>query len=423
MKRNSILALLAAIALLALVANILPALPWTMAQAAPQPEAPIQAPSMPAAPSLSTLSDLESAYQSIYAKVDPSVVLINVDIAVTSSPFSRRGTQTGQTEQALGSGFMWDTQGNIVTNNHVIDGATDISVTLADGTTAPAKLVGADPDSDLAVIHVDLPASQLHPVELADSTKAQVGQLAIAIGNPYGEQNTMTTGIISALGRVLPVTSDSSAAQGATQGPSYTIPDVIQTDAPINPGNSGGVLLNSSGQVLGVTQSIESQSGASAGIGFAIPSAIVQQVVPALIKTGHYDHPYLGIQGTSLTPSISQAMGLKSDQRGALVAAVTPGGPAAKAGILGSTKAATVDGQQMQVGGDVIIAVDGQTVKSFDDLVAYLARSTQVSQTITLTILRDGKEQAVKLTLEVRPSSGAVVPWLGGTLTKGLKAQ
>ncbi len=208
MKRNIFFALIAVIALLAMAAYVLPSLPPTMAQAAAQPAAPIQVSSMPAAPSLSPLNDLEAAYESIYKQVDPSVVLINVDVPVTASPFSRRSAPSG-TEQALGSGFMWDTNGNIVTNNHVIDGATDISVTFADGTTAVAKLVGADPDSDLAVIHVDAPASQLHPVVLADSTKAQVGQLAIAIGNPYGEQNTMTTGIISAVGRSLPVDSGS----------------------------------------------------------------------------------------------------------------------------------------------------------------------------------------------------------------------
>jgi serine protease Do len=249
-----------------------------------------------------------------------------------------------------------------------------------------------------------VPANQLHPVQLADSTKAQVGQLAIAIGNPYGEQNTMTIGIISAVGRSLPIGGDSTQGMAA-QGPTYTIPDVIQTDAPINPGNSGGVLLNTAGQVLGVTQSIESASGSSSGIGFAIPAAIVQQVVPALITSGHYDHPYLGISGTSLVPSLAQAMGLPMNQRGALIGDVTANGPAAKAGLVGSTTPATVDGMQTQVGGDVITAINGQPVNSFDDLVAYLARSTQVNQTVKLTILRGGKSMDIPLTLGTRPSS------------------
>jgi 2-alkenal reductase len=226
--------------------------------------------------------------------------------------------------------------------------------------------------------------------------------LAIAIGNPYGEQNTMTTGIISAVGRSLPAGRDSTPG-GPTQGGTYLIPEVIQTDAAINPGNSGGVLLNSQGQVLGVTQSIASASGSSAGIGFAIPSVIVQRVVPALIKNGRYDHPYLGLSGTSLTPGLAQAMGLPVGQRGALVGQVTPNGPAAKAGLLGSTKTATVDGVQVQVGGDIIVAIEGQPVKSFDDLVAYLARATQVNQTVKLTVLREGKTIEFPVTLAARP--------------------
>jgi serine protease Do len=304
-------------------------------------------------------------------------------------------------QTALGSGFVWDTAGHIVTNNHVVDGATQISVTFADGTTASAKLVGADPDSDLAVIQVSVPASQLHPVQVGDSTQVKVGQFAIAIGNPYGEQNTMTTGIISALGRSLPVENPVSVTQGGT----YSIPDVIQTDASINPGNSGGVLLNSDGQVIGVTAAIESPNGTSAGIGFAIPSAIVQRVIPALIKTGHYDHPYLGISGTTLKPGAAQAMNLKSDQRGALVISVTPNGPSAKAGVQGGNSQTTVNGLQAQIGGDVITAIDNQPVKSFDDIVAYLARSTNVNQTVTLTILRNGKEQTIKVILSARPGS------------------
>ncbi len=303
------------------------------------------------------------------------------------------------TQQALGSGFVWDTAGHIITNNHVIDGATSISVTFSDGTTASAKVVGADPASDLAVVQVNLPASQLHPVQLADSTQIKVGQFAIAIGNPFGEQNTMTTGIISALGRSLPVDN------GVAQGPSYTIPDVIQTDAPINPGNSGGVLLNSDGKVVGVTSAIESPVRASSGVGFAIPSAIVQKVVPALIKTGHYDHPYIGISGATLTPSLAQAVGLKTDQRGALVGTITPGSPADKAGLRGGTQQTTIDGAPASIGGDIITAIDGQPVRSFDDLVTYLARSTEVNQTVTLTVLRDGKEQTIKVTLLARPVS------------------
>ncbi len=422
MKRNVLLSLIVVLALLVvLVYGAGAVLPTARAFAAAQ--FPIAAASSPvlSAPQLTTLGDLESAYQAIYNQVNPSVVLIQVVTGSNTnrpprggspfgSPFGqgpngRSPFGQGQGQQALGSGFIWDTQGNIVTNNHVIDGASQITVTFADGSTVPGKLVAADPDSDLAVIHVDVPAAQLHPVQMADSTQVKVGQIAIAIGNPYGEQNTMTTGIISAIGRSLPVTNG-NAPQGSAQGGTYTIPDVIQTDAAINPGNSGGVLLNSQGQVIGVTQSIESQSGASAGIGFAIPSTIVQQVVPSLIQTGHYDHPYLGLSGTSMTPGLAQAMGLPSTQGGALVASVTANGPAAKAGLIGSTKNATVDGVQTQVGGDVITAYNGQPVKTFDDLVALLARAGKPNQTVTLTILRNGKEQTITITLGTRPSGG-----------------
>ena len=202
-----------------------------------------------------------------------------------------------QYQSALGSGFVWDQNGDIVTNNHVVSGADKIEVTFSDGTIVPATLVGADPDSDLAVIKVDVPADKLHPVQLGDSSAVKVGQLAIAIGNPFGLEGTMTTGIISAVGRSLPANDNSTQ--------SYTIPDVIQTDAPINPGNSGGVLVDVQGQVLGVTSAIESPVRASAGVGFAIPSAIVNNVVPALIKDGKYVHSWLGISGTTLVPDLA----------------------------------------------------------------------------------------------------------------------
>ncbi len=406
MKKNLLIIVLT-IALLAFAGYTVFSLSAVPALASTQPASPALPATFSAAPKFSAVTDWESELESIYSNVNPSVVLINVSATSTRggsrSPFSQ-GPQQAPAQQALGSGFVWDTNGYIVTNNHVIDGATRITVTFADGTTMPAKLVGADPNSDLAVIQVQAPANSLHPVQVADSNQVKVGQFAIAIGNPFGEQNTMTTGIISAIGRSLPVDNGQ-----ALQGPTYTIPDVIQTDAPINPGNSGGVLLNAQGQLIGVTQSIESNSGSSSGIGFAIPSAIVQKVVPSLIKSGHYDHPYLGISGTTVTPDLAQAMGLNANQRGALVAQVTPGGPAEKAGLQGSTKQTTVNGVPVEVGGDVITAINGQPIKSFDDLVAYLASSTTVNQTVNLTVLRDGKEQTVTLTIGARPAASASV--------------
>jgi serine protease Do len=277
-------------------------------------------------------------------------------------------------------------------------------------------VVGTDADSDLAVVKVDLPADRLQPVQVADSTQVKVGQLAIAIGNPFGLQGTMTVGIVSALGRYLPVESDS-------QGPSYTIPDIIQTDAPVNPGNSGGVLVNDEGNVIGVTAAIESPVQANAGIGFAIPSVIVQKVVPALIEKGHYEHPWLGISGLALLPELRQAMDLDSDQHGVLVADVTQGSPADKAGLRGSDRQVEIDGQPARVGGDVIVAIDGQSVRDFEDLVAYLVRQTNVGQTVTLTVLRNDKEEAIQVELAARPKQevqrsqpenvGTAGAWLG----------
>jgi len=299
---------------------------------------------------------------------------------------------------ALGSGFVWDTQGDIVTNNHVISGASSMTVTFSDGTTVDASLVGADADSDLAVIKVNPSGLQLQPVILGDSTTIQVGQLAVAIGNPFGLENTMTVGFVSAIGRLVP------ADQNAT-GPTYSIPDIIQVDTPINPGNSGGVLLDDTGALIGVTQSIATSSGSSSGVGFAIPSVIVKQVVPALITKGHYDHPYLGVSVTSLDPDLATAMNLPSNQHGALVETVTAGGPADKAGLKASNTNATVNGQQVPVGGDVITAYNGQTVKSSDDLITFLANSGAVGQTVTLIILRSGTQMQVQVTLGLRPSS------------------
>ena len=361
--------------------------------------------------------DLLAAYQgtleNIYSAVSPSVVNIQVVQKVAAGDTTTDNSQQlpgfpffsnpqGQQPQhqfqsALGSGFVWDQQGHIVTNNHVVSGADKIQVTFSDGTIVPAKLVGADPDSDLAVIKVDVAADQLHPVTMADSTAIKVGQLAVAIGNPFGLEGSMSTGIISAVGRSLP--ADETSAQ------SYTIPDVIQTDASINPGNSGGVLVDAQGQVLGVTAAIESPVRANAGVGFAIPASIVKNVVPALIDNGKYVHTWLGISGTTLVPDLASAMKLDQGQRGALVEEVMPNSPAEKAGLKGSDKQITIDGQNTNVGGDVITAIDNQPVVAMDDLIAYLAGSTKVDQKVTLTILRDGKEQKLDVTLAARPSA------------------
>jgi S1-C subfamily serine protease len=303
-----------------------------------------------------------------------------------------------------GSGFVWDDTGHIVTNNHVVEGAQKIMILFADDTAVEAELVGVDPDSDLAVLRVDVPKSHLRPVRLGDSMDLQVGELAIAIGNPFGQEGTMTAGIISALGRLLPVEGPNPLA------PRYNIPDVIQTDAAINPGNSGGVLLNGRGEVIGVTTAIISAGRASSGIGFAVPAAIVKQVVPALIADGRYDHPFLGIRGGTLSNELAEELNLPDDQRGVLVAEVTEGGPAEQSGLSGNDEQIEIDGLPVEVGGDIIIAADGQEIEGMDDLIAYLERHTQVGQKIELTILREGEEELVKVKLAARPEREAAPP-------------
>jgi serine protease Do len=359
------------------------------------------------------LAAYEGTLEELYNVVSPSVVNIRVVRSVAGVnpvasmvpgfPFFNlpRGGQEQPQQQyasALGSGFVWDSSGNIVTNNHVVTGAEKIEVTFSDGATHDAKLVGADPDSDLAVIQVeDAGSLQLQPVSVADSSTVKVGQLAVAIGNPFGLEGTMTAGIVSAIGRSLPADQNTSG--------SYSIPDVIQTDAPINPGNSGGVLVDVDGRVIGVTSAIESPVRANAGIGFAIPSDIVMNVVPALIQDGGYEHTWLGISGITLTPDLASAMNLDAGQRGALIEEVLPNSPAQKSGLRGSDDETSIEGQTIKIGGDVITAIDGTTVRGMDDLIAYLARSTQVDQKVSLSLIRGGKEQTLEVTLAARPSA------------------
>jgi S1-C subfamily serine protease len=363
-------------------------------------------PAVQAEPGL--LAAYEDTLAGIYAQVNPSVVNIQV-----LQQGSRQSSNSGQESpfgntpdsqlpedfysQGAGSGFIWDDQGHIVTNNHVVEGADRINVIFSDGTTVPAEVVGADLFSDLAVLKADIP-SGLKPLTLADSTQVRVGQLAIAIGNPFGLDGTMTVGIVSAVGRSLP--AGSMTGNGAT----YSIPDIIQTDAPINPGNSGGVLVNADGQVIGVTAAIESSTGSNAGIGFAIPSAMVNQVVPDLIEKGRHEHSWLGVLATTLTPELASAMDLPEGQRGVLVIEVTQDSPADQAGLQASQKPVTINGQQVQVGGDVITAIEGNAIRSMDELITYLTGQTSVGQTVSVTILRNGQERTVEVTLTARPN-------------------
>lgn len=312
----------------------------------------------------------------IYERVSPSVVYISVSTANGSGS---------------GSGFVWDEKGHIVTNNHVIEDAERIVVHFVDDTTAEAELVGADADSDLAVVLVDLPASQFRPVQLGDLDALKVGQRAIAIGNPFGFEQTMTTGIVSALGRVV------------RQDSGFSLPQLIQTDAAINPGNSGGPLINSHGQVIGVTTLIYSETGSNAGVGFAVPVDAVKRVVPSLIEAGRYRDPWLGITGTSVTPVMAEDLDLDAE-RGVLVQSVVAGGPAAGAGLQGGERQVRYEGGVLAPDGDIIVAIDGVEISSMDDLIIYLSGAA-VDQEIELTVLRGGVEQSVSMILEERPAN------------------
>jgi S1-C subfamily serine protease len=320
----------------------------------------------------------------IYERVNPAVV----NIQVTKSASTRLGGNFF--EEGEGSGFIIDKEGRIVTNNHVVEGAQELQVTFHDGTIAEAQVLGTDTDSDLAVIDVDLPPELLHAVELGDSDRLQVGQRAIAIGNPFGLEGTLTTGIISALGRTLPAES------------LFNIPEVIQTDAAINPGNSGGPLLDAEGRVIGVNTAIRTTTGSSIGVGFAVPINLLKRVVPHLIAQGHYEHPWLGIKGLTITPLVAGELGL-SAERGILVSEVTPNGPAAKAGMQGGSQVVNIRGRTVRGGGDIILSIDRQDVAHFEDLLAYLVMQKEVGDQVTLTLLREGGERSMEVILEARP--------------------
>ncbi len=334
------------------------------------------------------IEQVQSIYRSIYDTVNPSVV--NIQVLGTYNYGFYVGAVSSQ-----GSGFVWDSQGHIVTNNHVVENAYNITVTFSDGTTTTAEVVGTDVQSDLAVIKVDPSGLTLHPVSLGDSQTVKVGDLVIAIGNPYGLAGSMTQGIVSALSRSLTVDSSNPFSSST-----YTIPDIIQTDAAVNPGNSGGVLVNTSGKVIGVTSAIQSTTNANAGIAFAIPSHIVERIVPVLIKDGRYKHPSLGLSGITLTANYATEMGLDANTHGVLITDITPGGAADLAGLRETTQQYTRYNRGIIIFGDVITAIDGNPVRTYEDLISYIFNKTEVGQKVELTILRDGKEMTVTATLQ-----------------------
>ncbi|MDX1613380.1 MAG: trypsin-like peptidase domain-containing protein [Candidatus Promineifilaceae bacterium] len=320
-----------------------------------------------AAPGPEVLAGLEATLTALYERANPAVVLIIV------APGSS------------GSGFVLDEQGHIVTNNHVISGGTSFEVVFADGQRRVAEPIGQDVDSDLAVLRVDGLPEGIAPLPLAEAGSQQVGQFVVAIGNPFGEQGSMSLGIISGLDRSL-----------TSQRSFYSLPAVIQTDAPINPGNSGGPLLNLDGEVIGVNSAIATTTGTNSGVGFAIPVAAVLRIVPSLISEGGYTYPFMGVSfAETLTLEAQQSLGL-GERQGAYVISVAADTPAAAAGLVAANPAT---GR----GGDLIVAIDGQPIQDFADLNAYLVLQAEVGQTIELTVVRDGQELTLPLTLGARP--------------------
>ncbi|MEM2785851.1 MAG: trypsin-like peptidase domain-containing protein [Candidatus Nitrosotenuis sp.] len=319
----------------------------------------------------------------IFERSESGVVRINV----------KRPDNDPRGPGGIGSGFVYDKNGHIITNEHVVQNAEKLVVTFLDGRSFRANIVGKDLYTDLAVIKVNASSDALFPLSVGDSSKLKVGEQIAAIGNPFGLSGSMTSGIVSQLGRLLP-----------SQDRGFQIPDIIQTDAAINPGNSGGPLLNMRGEVIGINTAIQSESGEFAGVGFAIPSRTVQKIVPTLIETGVYHHPWVGISGRDIDPDLAQILNLR-DARGFLVINILDGSPAQKAGMRGTTEIKEVDGVRYQVGGDIILAVDGKIVRKIDDILIHLQREKSVGDQMVLQILRDGKATDIVITLEERPNS------------------
>jgi S1-C subfamily serine protease len=356
----------------------------------PQLASPTQAPSAPSQngaqlPSLPA-AGVQSDLTALFEQVNPGVVSIQT-----------------LTEQGggLGSGFVYDLEGHIITNYHVVDGATSLEVDFPSGLKVEGKVVAKDPDSDLAVVKVDVPADQLVPLALGNSDLLKVGQQVIAIGNPFGLTSTMTTGIVSALGRTM------ESMHQSPGGSFFTAAGAIQTDAAINPGNSGGPLLDTLGEVVGInraiqtTQTIQSSEPGNIGIGFAVPINIVKRVVPFLIKDGKFDYPYMGLSSLdNMSLHILKALDLENSN-GAYVTNVVSGGPADKAGVLAGSHATSIQG--LNKGGDWIVAIDGQPVKSFGDFLNYLIMTKQPGETATITVMRGGEKVDLQVTLEKRP--------------------
>jgi S1-C subfamily serine protease len=348
---------------------------------APQPQN-----SSPLSPNSTVPQD--GSLEKLYQQAIPGVVSIQV---------------TTPQGDALGSGFVYDKQGHVITNFHVVDGATTTEVDFSSGFRARGTVVGVDKDSDIAVIKVDAPDTELHPLALGNSSDLQVGQTVIAIGNPFGLNGTMTVGIVSALGRT------ESSQHSVDGGGFFSMADIIQTDAAVNPGNSGGPLLNTNGEVVGINRAIITNSSnasgqpTNSGIAFAVSVNIVKRVLPSLISTGSYAYPYMGISffpDQLMSLDVIDALGLKTFT-GAYVVDVTKGSPADKAGIRAGTKPTRIDA--LLAGGDLVTAIDGKTIRTFDELIGYLVSNKSPGDTVVLSVIRDGQSQDITLTLDARP--------------------
>ena len=363
----------------------------TAAPAAPEPA------TAPSEPVQITTEQIARAHDEImsglYEDTVPSVVGLRVIQPVVVGTNVPPGMPDDFFSRASGSGFVWDDQGHVVTNRHVVESAEVIVVVFSDGTQSDAEIVGTDPDSDLAVLKLTDDTVRPPAIRLGDSDMLKPGHLAIAIGDPFSRGFSMTSGVISALGRTInPADSN------------FSIPRVVQHDAATNPGNSGGPLLNRHGEVIGINAQIISQTGAFSGVGLAIPVNLAKLVVPALIEDGRYEYPYIGIRGTSVSPDIATAMELPPDTRGALVLAVGMDSAASRGGLRASDRLTVINGAEFPIGGDIITDIDGTAIRSMDDLLAYVVEHTRPGDTASFTVLRDGGEATVAITMDARPA-------------------
>ena len=305
-----------------------------------------------------------------------------------------RKSSDNSSDRAIGSGIVYDLLGHIITSNHVVNDYQKIRVVFHDGESYSAKVIGTDPFADLAVIKVDADPQTLHTLQLGDSSKLRIGDGVIAIGSPFGLSGSMTSGIVSQLGRILNPPNIGS----------FSIPNVIQTDTAINPGNSGGPLLNDQGEVIGINTAIQTQTGEFSGVGFAIPSNTMKRIVPSLIQDGHYKHPWLGVSGISVDPDLSDSLGL-STHEGFLIENIVPGSPASNADLHASNQTKMIDGIKYKLGGDIITGVDNNPVKKLEDLLNYLQDNKSAGDKMVLQIIRNDKPMEVTITLQERPSN------------------